>query len=242
MGANEYRALTETEIERLEAADCTADDWSSVRVKDGFDAGRVRDVAFSGDCRLGVFAESFVQAGGVRKPAGIYHATLHAVTVGDNVRISNVRSYIANYDIGERTHIGNVDKIYVDGPTSFGNGVEVSVLNETGGREVTIHDALTAQEAYLEAMYRHRPNLIANLKRMARCRVDRRMASRGVIGSGVTIVDTGADTERLHRGRGGCRRCGAAFERFADEPPRFARPHRMRCDCRRLHRAGRLFH
>ena len=191
MEENAYRALSEDEVERLEKAGCTAEDWSSVRVKEGFDARRVRDVAFSGDCRLGVFAESFEQAGGVRKPSGIYHATLHAVSVGDNVRISNVRSHIANYDIGNRTHIGNVDRIYVEGETSFGNGVEVSVLNETGGREVTIHDALTAQEAYMEAMYRHRPNLIANLKRMARNRVERRTASRGVIGSNVTIVDTG---------------------------------------------------
>ena len=66
MEENAYRALSEDEVERLEKAGCTAEDWSSVRVKEGFDARRVRDVAFSGDCRLGVFAESFEQAGGVR--------------------------------------------------------------------------------------------------------------------------------------------------------------------------------
>ena len=45
-------------------------------------------------------------------------------------------SYIANYEIGSDTFIENVDIILVDRLSTFGNGVEVAVLNETGGREV----------------------------------------------------------------------------------------------------------
>ncbi|MGN0846301.1 MAG: DUF4954 family protein [Kiritimatiellia bacterium] len=178
-------------IEALEANGCTAENWSNVSFAEGFDPATVRDAHFSGVCRIGVFNRRFELPGGVSKPAGIYRATLHNVTVGDNARLSNIRSYIANYDIGAGAHIGNVDKIYVDGETSFGNGVEVSVLNETGGREVAIHDRLTAQEAYLEAMYRHRPKLIRNLKAFAaRCAEERR-GTRGVIGAGASIFDTG---------------------------------------------------
>ena len=178
-------------VRALEANGCTAEDWNSVSFASGFDPATVRDVHFSGVCRIGAFRKAFDLPGGVRKPSGIYRATLHNVTVGDDSRLSNIRSYIANYDIGEGAHIGNVDKIYVDGPTSFGNGVEVSVLNETGGREVTIHDRLTAQEAYLEAMYRHRPRLIGNLKAFAAKRVEERRSARGVIGRGASIFDTG---------------------------------------------------
>ena len=178
-------------VRALEANGCTAEDWNSVSFASGFDPATVRDVHFSGVCRIGAFRKAFDLPGGVRKPSGIYRATLHNVTVGDDSRLSNIRSYIANYDIGEGAHIGNVDKIYVDGPTSFGNGVEVSVLNETGGREVTIHDRLTAQEAYLEAMYRHRPGLIGNLKAFAAKRVEERRSARGVIGRGASIFDTG---------------------------------------------------
>ena len=178
-------------VKALEANGCTAEDWESISFAAGFDPATVRDVHFSGTCRIGVFKKAFDLPGGVRKPSGIYRATLHNVTVGDDSRISNIRSYIANYEIGEGAHIGNVDKIYVDGPTSFGNGVEVSVLNETGGREVTIHDRLTAQEAYLEAMYRHRPRLIENLKAFAAKRVEKRRSARGVIGTGASIFDTG---------------------------------------------------
>ena len=178
-------------IAALEANGCTAEDWSTVEVAAGFDPATVRNTHFSGVCRLGVFSKRFELPGGVTKPSGIYRATLHNVTVGNNARLSNIRSYIANYDIGEDAHIGNVDKIYVDGPTAFGNGVEVSVLNETGGREVTIHDALTAQEAYLEAIYRHRPRLIANLKRFAAQRAEERRSARGRIGKGASICDAG---------------------------------------------------
>ena len=159
----DYRRLTESEIARLVSAGCSAEDWGAIEVADGFDASRVAGTTFSGRCRLGRFAGEFKFPGGVRKPSGIYNATLHNVSVGDDARVANVRSYIANYDIGAGAHVGNVDKIYVEGRSSFGNGVEVAVLNETGGREVTIHEGLTAHEAYLEAMYRHRPALIEKL-------------------------------------------------------------------------------
>lgn len=178
-------------IDVLEANGCTAESWSDVTFAPGFDPKTVRNAHFSGCCHIGVFKKVFELPGGVKKPSGIYRATLHNVNVGDDCRLSNIRSYIANYDIGAGAHIGNVDKIYVDGQTSFGNGVEVSVLNETGGREVTLHDRLTAQEAYLEAMYRHRPKLVDYLKAFAARRASERRSDRGVIGAGSSIFDTG---------------------------------------------------
>ena len=57
------------------------------------------------------------------------------MTVGDNCCIENIQNYIANYTIGNDAFIENVDVILVDGVSKFGNGVEASVLNETGGRE-----------------------------------------------------------------------------------------------------------
>lgn len=69
--------------------------------------------------------------GGIGKHSGLRHVTLHNVTVGDNCCIENIQNYIANYEIGHDTFIENVDIILVDGVSKFGNGVEVSVLNET---------------------------------------------------------------------------------------------------------------
>lgn len=185
------RQLTAKEIERLQAQGCSAEDWGRVMVSDGASLKYIRGVRFSGDIRLGRFERSFEMPGGIHKHTGLYNATLHNVTIGDNCCIENIKNYIANYDIANDCFIENVDIVLCDGLSSFGNGVEVAVLNETGGREVTIHDGMTAHEAYLEAFYRHRPELIAALKRFAAERVAQRSSTRGTIGEHVTIVDTG---------------------------------------------------
>ena len=117
--------------------------------------------------------------------------TLHNVTVGDDCRVENVKNYIANYDIGHDCFIENVDIILTDGTTSFGNGVEVSVLNETGGREVMMHDFLSAHQAYVMALYRHRPELIEGLKKTIGRYVASVTSDRGTISPHVTIVDAG---------------------------------------------------
>jgi len=186
-----YRKLTKEEIATLEANGCRAANWSSLEVREDFDPAYVRETSFSGVCRLGRFGKTFPFPGGLTEPSGIYRATLHDVTVGDDVRIADVRGYLANYDIGDGALVANVDRIYVDGPTAFGNGVEVAVLNETGGREVMMHEGLTAHEAYLEAMYRHRPLLVEKLKGFARDVVRAATSDRGSIGAGASVVDTG---------------------------------------------------
>lgn len=188
---NDYRKLTEEEIAQLESAACTCQDWGKVMVKDGFTTEYVRNTRFSGDIRLGLFNGEFSLAGGMKKHSGLYHVTLHNVTVGDDCCIENVKNYIANYIIGQRTFIENVDIILTDGDTSFGNGVEVAVLNETGGREVMIYDRLSAQTAYVMALYRHRPEMIARLRALVQDYVGKVTSSVGTIGDDVMITDTG---------------------------------------------------
>lgn len=186
-----YRRLTSDEIARLTAQMCVAADWNQVEVAEGFSPEFVRNVRFSGKIRLGVFSKEFSLAGGMKKHSGISYATLHNVTVGDDCCIENVKNYIANYDIGHDTFIENVDIILTDGTSSFGNGVEVSVLSETGGREVMIFDRLTAQTAYAMALYRHRPEMVAGLRGMISEYVDKVSSSTGTIGENVVIVDSG---------------------------------------------------
>ena len=186
-----YRKLTEKEIERLHERMCTAEDWSQVEVADGFSAEYVCHTRFSGRVKLGRFDKEFEMAGGIRKHSGLYHATLHNVTVGDDCCIENVKNYIANYEIGHDTFIENVDIILTDGRSSFGNGVEVSVLNETGGREVMIHDHLSAHQAYIMALYRHRPGLVSAMRRMVERYVDSVTSDTGRIAPHATIVDAG---------------------------------------------------
>lgn len=187
----EYRSLTETEIAQLSQQGCTAACWSDVKVATEFKPDYVKNTRFSGMVKLGVFEGEFLLPGGLVKHAGLHYVTLHNVTVGDNCCIKNVKNYIANYEIGDSVFIENVDVILVDGISKFGNGVEVSVLNETGGREVMMHDRLSAHQAYIMALYRHRPLLIERMKHIIENYAESVAAEYGTIGNHVTIVDAG---------------------------------------------------
>ena len=186
-----YRKLDSEEISVLKSQMCSATDWNQVLVAEDFDPQYVRHARFSGKVLLGSFNKVFSLPGGMKKHSGIYYATLHDVTVGDDCCIENVKNYIAGYRIGRGTFIENVDIILTDGPSSFGNGVEVSVLNETGGREVVIYDGLSAQTAYMMALYRHRPGLVSALKDMVGRYVRAVTSDYGTIGEDVVIADAG---------------------------------------------------
>ena len=186
-----YRPLTEAEIAALKDHANSADDWAQVWVKEGFVPKYILNTHFSGWVRLGLFEKTFDLPGGISKHSGLYYTYLHNVEVGDNCCIEHVNNYIANYTIGEETFISNVDTILVQGETTFGNGVEVSVLNETGGREVLSYDQLSAHEAYFMAMYRHRPELIQRLRQLIMSYIDGLRSSHGTIGSHAHITDVG---------------------------------------------------
>ncbi|MBQ8520073.1 MAG: DUF4954 family protein [Bacteroides sp.] len=186
-----YRKLTEQEILELKKHSCSAENWADIEVAPEFKTDYIYYTRFSGKVKLGVFEGEFTLAGGMKKHAGLYHTTLHNVTVGNHCCIENVKNYIANYTIGEYTFIENVDIILVDGKSRFGNGVEVAVLNETGGREVMIHDRLSAHQAYIMALYRHRPVLIERMRTIIEKYAEENALEVGTIGSHVTIVDSG---------------------------------------------------
>jgi len=186
-----YRSLNSDEIEILVAQGCQADSWQNIQVKDGFDAKRIHHSRFSGEIRLGVFSKQVDFRGGVKHPAGISSSTLHNCTVGDECYISGVRNYIANYDIADNVVIDNLEIMYIEGETSFGNGTGIAVLNETGGREVLMYDRLSAHLAYIMALYRHRPKVIEKIYRMIAKYAKKRKSSRGFVGAGSIITNTG---------------------------------------------------
>ena len=184
----DYRNLTANEVTELELQGCTAIDWNRVWVTPDFETQYVESAHFSGDIRIGSLKGEFTLKGGISKHAGLRHVTMHNVTIGNGCYIKDVHNYIANYTIGDDTYIENVDSIVVDGKNRFGNGVEVSVLNETGGREVAISDKLSAQLAYIMAMYRHRPELAVRLREIADYYSNKHASEIGEIADQVTII------------------------------------------------------
>jgi len=185
-----YRKLTDSEIEILEAHDSHAEDWNSVLVKEKFDPERIRDVRFSGQVKLGNLHGTLMIDDGLHKQSGLYHACIQDCTIGDNVYIADVKNLV-RYHIESGVLIENVASLIVSGETSFGNGTEIEVINEGGGRETIIFDRLTSQIGYLQAVYRHDPIFIEKLKGLIQNYVKTKKASHGTIGKGARIFNSG---------------------------------------------------
>lgn len=187
-----YRKLQSSEIDQLISQGCTSSGWNLIEVDSEFDASHVLNVSFSGDIRIGKLSGSFVQPGGVYQNSALRNARLHNCSIGNGVFIDGVNNYIANYDIGDHTYIQNVDMIYVQGISSFGNGQKVAVMNEQGGREIPIYDHLNAHFAYILTFYRHRPKLLVQLLKIIENYCSTISSDRGFIGNNVTILNAGA--------------------------------------------------
>jgi len=227
-----YRKLTSSEISQLEMQACNSDNWALVEVDSAFTPSRVHHAPFSGVVRLGRFNDVFTLPGSIVKEAGLRHVTLHNVTVGDDCCIENIQNYIANYEIGDHSYIVNVNAIFVDGVSKFGNDVTVTVLNETGGREVWISDKLSAHQAYIMALYRHRPELIAKLRAITAFYANKHASAVGTIGQHAFITNTGSiRSVRIGdhcRIEGACRLCNGSINSKVEAPIRVG--HGVICD------------
>jgi carbonic anhydrase/acetyltransferase-like protein (isoleucine patch superfamily) len=188
-GQDLFRPLSAGQIAQLTEQGCSCEDWSQVEVADGFKVENVKSTHFCGQIKLGVFDKEVSFFGGVKKPAGINHATIHNCTIGNNVYISHVRNYIANYVIEDEAVIDNIDLLAVEGKSTFGNGTEVAVVNESGGREIPIYDQLSAHTAYILAFYRHRPEVIGKLQQIIADYTASVRSSMGLVGKGARILN-----------------------------------------------------
>ena len=186
-----YRKLTTTEIQVLKSQGCVSESWNCIEVSHDFNPQHYRNVTFSGVIHLGSTRKIFCRDGGVMCQSGIYDATIHNCSIGNDVYIAKVANYIANYDIGDGVFIENVNRINATGESTYGNGVEVSVLNESGGREVPIYDRLSAHVAYFIAMYRHQPQLVTALRNLITEYSQKQRAIRGIIGDNSVIINSG---------------------------------------------------
>lgn len=160
----EYRTLSAPEVEILKQQGCTATDWNQIFVSNSFKPENIRSVQFSGLIKIGDNSGTIEFNGGIVRNCGIYNASIHNCTIGNHVYIHHICNYIANYDIRDHVILENIELCLIDGETSFGNGIKVSTLDETGGRGVMIYDKLSAHLAYFLAWYKHRHCLIRELE------------------------------------------------------------------------------
>ncbi|MFI3322314.1 MAG: DUF4954 family protein [Rikenellaceae bacterium] len=189
-----YRKLTIDEVATLQGRGCHSKDWRLIQVKRDsakgfFDAYRYKNVLFSGRVRLGYISGRIDLSDSISVPCSIRNVHIFNSTIGDNVYINHVSRQISNYTIAEGVVIDSVGSIDANSGSTFGNNTQVTTINEGGGREVAIFNELSAQIAYIFALYRHNQPLISALYDMVD-RYSQNIAARGAqISRGAKIID-----------------------------------------------------
>ena len=137
--------LTADQISKLEAQGCSSTDWSRVRLHPESDLSLIRDVEMEGDVEIGLLDASRYPGCGLRS------LTLRDCRIADGVRLRHIPGGLHGVSIGNEATIENTARIHCEPHAPCGLGSHVSVLDETGSREVVIYPGLSAQQAVLMA-------------------------------------------------------------------------------------------
>ena len=185
-----YRALTQEEIQILENNNCWAEDWNTVMVAENFKPYSFHRVMFYGDIRLGEFTKQVEVSKGFTKHSGINDVTLRNVTVGNDCLIEKVGNFINNYTIGNDCYISNISTMETTEGATYGEGHLVSVLNEMGDGNVLLFNELNSQLAAFMVKHFNDKQLKDAIHRMVSEEIKLSNPDRGTIGNNVKIVNT----------------------------------------------------
>lgn len=191
MSDGTYRSPTREELEALRSNGCVCMEPERVSVSQDFQPDWLKDVILEGEVSIGSL--------GARSAPALYSVTLKNVAIGNRCAIRNVGGYIANADLEDGVIVEDVGTIECSGTSCFGNGTEVSALNEAGGREMLITELTSAQEAYLAILHRSNGALCEKLHRMAEQFAENRKSDRLRISEGATVRHT-AKVENVNIG------------------------------------------
>eukprot|EP00511_Aplanochytrium_stocchinoi_P003029 CAMPEP_0204828700 /NCGR_PEP_ID=MMETSP1346-20131115/6604_1 /ASSEMBLY_ACC=CAM_ASM_000771 /TAXON_ID=215587 /ORGANISM="Aplanochytrium stocchinoi, Strain GSBS06" /LENGTH=684 /DNA_ID=CAMNT_0051957979 /DNA_START=147 /DNA_END=2201 /DNA_ORIENTATION=- len=147
------RALNGEEIQALKASGNFSSDpsWSNVKVV-GSDSklasSSIRNCTFDGEVYLGDFSQRvnvFVDDK-IALPCGLYNSYIRDCVIMDNVRVSGCELLDSTY-IESRAAVVGCGIITCSGNTTFGNGLELPIIVEVGGREIELFADLNFEEA-----------------------------------------------------------------------------------------------
>lgn len=107
------------------------------------------------------------------------------VEIGSRARV--VDSTLSRYRIASDAVVESVGRMECRRRSSFGNAVRVAAINENGGRAVAMFDTMSAQTAYIAAVYRHRPDAVQAIERLVDRYAESRADDMGSVDEGARI-------------------------------------------------------
>ncbi|MEI8176896.1 MAG: DUF4954 family protein, partial [Candidatus Omnitrophota bacterium] len=182
-------ALTKEQIEKLEANGNSAADWKKIKVAKGIDISRIRRSYFSGDVTIGTLSGDLEVASGVSLPAGIYNSVVINTNLGNDVLVQDVKT-LANYIVADKAVVFNCGTVSAKSENAFGNGSELPIAIETGGREVKVYAEMTLEIAAKVAGSRGDKEFLKNYAEAADKYIAKVTQPKGIIEEGAVVKNT----------------------------------------------------
>ena len=196
----DYRHLTQDEIDRLIRNNNSSDCWDKIMVADPFDTSLVLNCRFYGLNRIGKLEPQCLEFHDLRLPVGIYNSLIISSDLGDNIAMHNV-GYLSHYIIGNESMLFNIEEMETSYRAKFGNGmvkdgedpdnrVWIEVSNENGGRKVVPFNGMLTSDAWLWAKYRDDKKLMTRLLEVTETQFTQERGYYGTIGNQSVIKNT----------------------------------------------------
>lgn len=178
-------------VAQLKANRCWAEDWAKIRVPDGFNPLHCFDAKFMGEVELGLFRNHDLELGdGVTMSSGVYSSVVKDCVIGDDALVYNV-GMLANSSVGPRAVVASTRFVSCRGRTTYGNGRNLMVGIEIGGRQVHVFAEIDV--ALADAIARHRADteLQGRFVKFALSYAEAAAHNRTLIEEGARVVNAG---------------------------------------------------
>ncbi|MFC1582612.1 DUF4954 family protein [Planctomycetota bacterium] len=173
-----YVPVDSEQITILETGGNICDDWSRIYLRPGMDLNRLRGNLLKGQ----------VYMGDPGAEGSMYHCTLEDARIEDNVTL--YQSTISNYIIRSGARISQCVEVACSGKTSFGNGVEIPLAIETGGREVLTFAEINVGTAECIAGHRADTTLISAYNDAVQAYAQKAESNYGLISDNAHLVNS----------------------------------------------------
>jgi len=179
-------SLTKEQIEHLKANGNCAEDWKKIRVAKGIDCSRIRRNYFAGEVTIGKLSGTVEVSKGVKVPSGIFNSILINSNIGDGVLIQDVKT-LSNYCVSDNAVLFNCGVISAKNENTFGNGSELPIAIETGGREVKTYAEMTVDIGAKVSTSRADKSFLNEYSDLADKYIARITSDKGIIEEGAKV-------------------------------------------------------
>lgn len=182
-------SLTNDQIATLKANGNCAADWKKVKVAKGTDLSRIRRSYFSGEVTIGKLSGDVEVTKGIALPSGIYNSVIANSHIGDTVLLQDVKT-LSNYIVSDGALLFNCGIIAAGQKNTFGNGAELPIAIETGGREVKTYAEITVDVAATVATSRADSDFLSKYNDAVDSYIAKIQQAKGIIEEGAQIKNT----------------------------------------------------